>query len=105
MSGGTAASAQATLAAAARDPALFRLLTDPFVRPKSRFTTLILRETLENDIQNPCANAVDASWPLSPEATKHLLPSGRYPYADPFSTGWNRTSLPGSLVITSKHSA
>lgn len=30
MSGGTAASAQATLAAAARDPALIRLLTDPF---------------------------------------------------------------------------
>jgi short subunit dehydrogenase-like uncharacterized protein len=31
MSGGTAASARATLAAAARDPALIRLLTDPFV--------------------------------------------------------------------------
>src|SRR6201993_3455007 len=30
MSGGTAGSAQATLAAAARDPALIRLLTDPF---------------------------------------------------------------------------
>jgi short subunit dehydrogenase-like uncharacterized protein len=30
MSGGTAASAQATLAAAARDPTLIRLLTDPF---------------------------------------------------------------------------
>ena len=30
MSGGTAASAQATLGAAARDPALIRLLTDPF---------------------------------------------------------------------------
>jgi short subunit dehydrogenase-like uncharacterized protein len=30
MSGGTAASAQATVAAAARDPALIRLLTDPF---------------------------------------------------------------------------
>jgi short subunit dehydrogenase-like uncharacterized protein len=30
MSGGTAASAQATFAAAARDPALIRLLTDPF---------------------------------------------------------------------------
>jgi short subunit dehydrogenase-like uncharacterized protein len=30
MSGGTAASAQATLAAAARDPALIRLLNDPF---------------------------------------------------------------------------
>src|SRR5258707_3062216 len=30
MSGGTAASAQATLAAAAPDPALIRLLTDPF---------------------------------------------------------------------------
>src|SRR5258705_4734453 len=30
MSGGTAASAGATLAAAARDPALIRLLTDPF---------------------------------------------------------------------------
>src|SRR3954470_1428722 len=30
MSGGTAASARATLAAAARDPALIRLLTDPF---------------------------------------------------------------------------
>ena len=30
MSGGTAASARATLAAAARDPALMRLLTDPF---------------------------------------------------------------------------
>src|SRR6202008_2687821 len=30
MSGGTAASAQATLPAAARDPALIRLLTDPF---------------------------------------------------------------------------
>ena len=30
MSGGTAASAQATLAAVARDPALIRLLTDPF---------------------------------------------------------------------------
>src|SRR5258708_27785081 len=30
MSGGTAASAQATLAAAARDPALIRLLADPF---------------------------------------------------------------------------
>jgi short subunit dehydrogenase-like uncharacterized protein len=29
MSGGTAASAQSTLAAAARDPALLRLLTDP----------------------------------------------------------------------------
>src|ERR1044071_7126841 len=30
MSGGTAASAQATLAAAARDPALIKLLTNPF---------------------------------------------------------------------------
>lgn len=30
MSGGTAASAQATLAAAARDPSLIQLLTDPF---------------------------------------------------------------------------
>ena len=30
VSGGTAASAQATFAAVARDPALIRLLTDPF---------------------------------------------------------------------------
>src|SRR6516165_5358409 len=63
------------------------------MRSKSRFMTLVLRENLENDIQNPCAIAVDASRSLSPEATKHLLPSGRYPYADAFSSGWDRTKL------------
>src|SRR6516164_4872848 len=68
------------------------------MRSKSRFMTLVLCENLENDIQNPCAIAVDASRPLSPEATKHLLPSGRSPYADPFSTGWIAPSLPGALV-------
>src|SRR6516164_4530915 len=71
------------------------------MRSKSRFMILVLRETLENDIQNPCAIAVDASWLLSPEATKHLLPSGRYPYAAPFSTGWIAPAFLAHSSITS----
>src|SRR5438477_10628236 len=68
------------------------------MRSKSRFTTLVLRETLENDIQNPCAIAVDVSWPLSPGATQHSLPSGRYPLLGPVFHRLDRTSLLGTLI-------
>jgi len=44
----------------AQDP-IIRKNPETGMRSKSRFMTLVLRETLENDIQNPCAIAVDVS--------------------------------------------
>src|ERR1700736_5519654 len=45
------------------------------MRSKSRFTTLVLLEIRESYLQI----ALYASRPLSPGATQHSLPSGRYP--------------------------
>src|SRR5260370_4311907 len=58
------------------------------MRSKSRFTTLVLLETPGELSSDPCAIALYASRPLSPGATQHSLPSGRYPYSDRSSTGW-----------------
>src|SRR6187431_477472 len=41
----------------------------------------------------PHAIAVYASWPLSPGATQHSLPSGRYPLLGPDLHRLDRTSL------------
>src|SRR4030088_519574 len=66
------------------------------MRSKSRFTTLVLLETpLSSD---PCAIALYASRPLSPGATQHSLPSGRYPLLGPVFHRLDRTSLPGALI-------
>src|SRR5258705_3121303 len=70
MSGGTAASAQATLAAAARDPALIRLLTDPFaltpgVTGPSQPSGLIPG-------YDPSMNAWLVPFPMEPLHTKNV---------------------------------
>src|SRR5258708_27996810 len=70
MSGGPAASAQAPLAAAARDPALIRLLTDPFaltpgcVGP-SQASGLIPQ-------YDPSMNAWLVPFPMAPINTKNV---------------------------------
>ena len=48
----------------------------------------------------PHAIAVYASQPLSPVATQHSLPSGRYSLLGPdfTSTGWIAPALPGALT-------
>src|SRR3954447_1091529 len=46
----------------------------------------------------PHAIAVYASRPLSPGATQHSLPSGRYPLLGPVFHRLDRTSLPGALI-------
>src|SRR6266516_2288991 len=48
----------------------------------------------------PHAIAVYASQPLSPVATQHSLPSGRYSLLGPdfTSTGWIAPALPGALI-------
>jgi hypothetical protein len=57
------------------------------MRSKSRFTTLVLLETLESYLQIPVQSLCTLRG-LSPGATQHLLPSGRFPYSDRSSTGW-----------------
>src|ERR1700680_3942935 len=47
---------------------------------------------------DPCAIALYASRPLSPGATQHSLPSGRYPLLGPVFHRLDRTSLPGALI-------
>jgi short subunit dehydrogenase-like uncharacterized protein len=69
MSGGTAASARATLAAATRDPALIRLLTDPFAltpgftRPSQ--PSGLIRE------YDPSMNVWLVPFPMAPINTKN----------------------------------
>ena len=70
MSGGTAASAQATLGAAARDPALIRLLTDPFALTPgfsgpSQPSGLIPQ-------YDPGMNALLVPFPMAPVNTKNV---------------------------------
>jgi short subunit dehydrogenase-like uncharacterized protein len=70
MSGGTAASAQATLGAAARDPALIRLLTDPFALTPgfsgpSQPSGLIPQ-------YDPGMNAMLVPFPMAPVNTKNV---------------------------------
>jgi anti-sigma factor RsiW len=48
----------------------------------------------------PHAIAVYASQPLSPVATQHSLPSGRYSLLGPDFHRLDRTSLPGALTMT-----
>src|SRR6202795_5004032 len=47
---------------------------------------------------DPCAIALYASRPLSPGATQHSLPSGRYPLLGPVFHRLDRTSLPSALI-------
>src|ERR1700747_2506516 len=49
-------------------------------------------------IPTPHAIAVYASQPLSPVATQHSLPSGRYSLLGPDFHRLDRTSLPGALI-------
>src|SRR6266478_3906582 len=68
------------------------------MRSKSRFTTLVLLETPGELSSDPCAIALYASRPLSPGATQHSLPSGRYPLLGPVFHRLDRTSLPSALI-------
>jgi len=70
MSGGTAASAQATLAAAARDPALIRLLTDPFALTPG-FTGPSQPAGLIPEY-DPGMNALLVPFPMAPVNTKNV---------------------------------
>src|SRR6476646_9490104 len=70
MSGGTAASAQATLAAAARDPALIRLLTDPFALTPG-FTGPSQPSGLIPGY-DPGMNALLVPFPMAPINTKNV---------------------------------
>src|SRR5713101_608498 len=72
------------------------------MRSKSRFTTLVLLETPGELSSEPCAIALYASRPLSPGATQHSLPSGRYPLLGPVFHRLDRTSLPGALIRSSR---
>src|SRR5882724_4482548 len=63
------------------------------MRSKSRFTTLVLLESRERLSSDPCAIALYASRPLSPGATQHSLPSGRYSLLGPAFHRLDRTSL------------
>src|SRR5262249_23175937 len=53
----------------------------------------------------PHAIAVYASRPLSPVATQHSLPSGRYPLLGPAFTGWIAPALPGAFTHSITSSA
>src|SRR5258706_4603861 len=64
------------------------------MRSKSRFTTLVLLETPGELSSDPRAIALYASRPLSPGATQHALPSGRYPLLGPVFHRLDRTSSP-----------
>ena len=70
MSGGTAASAQATLGAAARDPALIRLLTDPFALTPG-FTGPSQPSGLIPQY-DPGMNALLVPFPMAPVNTKNV---------------------------------
>jgi short subunit dehydrogenase-like uncharacterized protein len=70
MSGGTAASAQATLAAAAREPALIRLLTDPFALTPG-FTGPSQPSGLIPEY-DPSMNAWLVPFPMAPINTKNV---------------------------------
>ena len=70
MSGGTAASAQATLAAAARDPALIRLLADPFALTPG-FTGPSQPSGLIPEY-DPGMNALLVPFPMAPINTKNV---------------------------------
>ncbi|MGY3123960.1 short subunit dehydrogenase-like uncharacterized protein [Bradyrhizobium sp. S3.14.4] len=70
MSGGTAASAQATLAAAARDPALIRLLTDPFALTPG-FTGPSQPSGLIPEY-DPSMNVWLVPFPMAPVNTKNV---------------------------------
>ena len=70
MSGGTAASARATLAAAARDPALMRLLTDPFALTPG-FTGPSQPSGLIPEY-DPSMNAWLVPFPMAPINTKNV---------------------------------
>src|SRR5258708_8534291 len=84
MSGGTAASAQATLAAAARDPALIRLLTDPFALTPG-FTGPSQPSGLIPEY-DPSMNVWLGPFPLAPINTQNTpppnFPPGRPPTPD-----------------------
>jgi short subunit dehydrogenase-like uncharacterized protein len=70
MSGGTAASARATLAAAARDPALMRLLTDPFALTPG-FTGPSQPSGLIPEY-DPCMKVWLVPFPMAPINTKNV---------------------------------
>jgi len=70
MSGGTAASAQATLAAAAREPAVIRLLTDPFALTPG-FTGPSQPSGLIPEY-DPSMNAWLVPFPMAPINTKNV---------------------------------
>ena len=70
MSGGTAASASATLTAAARDPALIRLLTDPFALTPG-FSGPAQPAGLIPEF-DPRMNALCVPFPMAPVNTKNV---------------------------------
>jgi short subunit dehydrogenase-like uncharacterized protein len=70
MSGGTTASAQATLAAAARDPALIRLLIDPFALTPG-FTGPAQPSGLIPEY-DPSMNVLLVPFPMAPINTKNV---------------------------------
>src|SRR4029453_10286024 len=70
MSGGTAASAQATLGAAARDPALIRLLTDPFALTPG--FTGPFQPTALIPGYDPGVNALVVPFPMAAINTKNV---------------------------------
>ena len=80
MSGGTAASARATLAAAARDPALMRLLTDPFALTPG-FTGPSQPSGLIPEY-DPRMNVWLVPFPMAPINTKNFLLG--HPYGTDF---------------------
>src|SRR5260221_9058286 len=85
MSGGTAASAQATLSAAARDPALIRLLTDPFALTPG-FTGPSQPSGLIPGY-DPSMNAWLVPFPMAPINTKNVHPTNfllGHPYGTDF---------------------
>jgi short subunit dehydrogenase-like uncharacterized protein len=70
MSGGTAASARATVAAAARDPSLIRLLTDPFALTPG-FTGPSQPSGLIPEY-DPSMNVLLVPFPMAPINTKNV---------------------------------
>jgi len=70
MSGGTAASARATLAAAARDPALIRLLTDPCVDAGVHRAVSAVRASSPNT--TPSMNVWLVPFPMAADQHKNV---------------------------------